>query len=128
MTNPHPITIGAVGVYCIALKTALMSNDKTIIFKKALGVAKTDIIKNILANSLGGPDPVKALDGQYAFTDSKFIEYVGIALQNEPKTTFYELMRGTSFYNSLIGTISRGGRYRHKWVYCWSIIRSILWN
>ena len=96
MTNPNLITIDAVGVYCIAIKTALVTNDKTIIFKKAFAVAKTDKIKTILINSLGDPNPV---------LESKYIGYVGIALQN----AFYELMNGVSFYDSIINIIARGG-------------------
>ncbi|QKF94512.1 ADP-ribosylglycohydrolase [Fadolivirus algeromassiliense] len=105
MTNPNPITVDAVGVYCIALKTALLTRDKKMIFNNAYSAAKTDLVKNIIKLSLSKPEPTFDLTGDIIFTDVKKIGYFGIALQN----AFYELFNGSSFYQSLINIVSKGG-------------------
>jgi ADP-ribosylglycohydrolase len=105
MTNPHPIAIDAVQVYCIAIKTALMTSDKVTIFDKACDTAKTKIVQTILADSLTNPDPVVTTKKTFVKTDSDAMGYLGIALQN----AFYELLNGKSFYESMLNIVSRGG-------------------
>lgn len=105
MTNPSLVAIDAVCVYCIALKSALVTKDKKLIFNKAYATAKTSTIKAILVNALEKPEPTVDLSGDTIPTDGMKIGYLGIALQN----AFYELFWGSHFYSSLINIISRGG-------------------
>jgi len=105
MTNPNPISIDMVKVYCMAIKTALTTNDKKIIIQKAYNVASTKLVKQIISDSIKRPEPVLTLSGEYVAAYSEFMGYAGIALQN----AFYELFNGKSFYSSLVNVISRGG-------------------
>ena len=105
MTNPNEIALDAVVAYCIALKTTLLTQDKKIIYDKIYANIKTDVVKNILYNSLSKPEPVVDPSGESILTDSSKMGYFGIALQN----AFYELFNGISFYSSLVNIISKGG-------------------
>ncbi len=106
MTNPNPIAIDAVKVYVIAIKSAIISNgNKSFVYQNALSTAKTPLIKTILTNARRFPEPVITTDGTQVTTDSSKMGYLGIALQN----TFYELLHGQNFENSLINIIRRGG-------------------
>lgn len=105
MTNPNKITIDAVKVFCVAIKTAILTNDKKQIFDKAYTTAQTYLLKQILKDSLTKPDPIRTYDNQLIKSDSVFMGYCGIAIQN----AFYELLNGKSFYDSLVNIISRGG-------------------
>lgn len=117
VTNPHPIALDATSVYVTAIRTALLTGNKDKTYRAACAAATNGVIKAILKEAKTSPDPVSIwprgitdiVPGQkpktYALTDSNFMGYLGIALQN----TFYELLNGTDFETSLVNIISRGG-------------------
>lgn len=106
MTNPNTIAVDAVIVFCIAIKTALTTNDKQLIFNAAYSIVHTNLIKNILKMAFdGNPEPTILPNGDFTKTNGEHIGYLGIALQN----AFFELIHGKSFYESLCNVISRGG-------------------
>lgn len=105
MTNPSDLTQDAVGVYCIALKSALQSGSRREIYDRAYQVSQNETIRNILRDSLSRPSPVLLPDGSKINTDGSNMGYCGIALQN----AFYELMNGGTFYDSLVSIVKRGG-------------------
>ena len=105
MTNPNELTQDAVAVYCTALKAALQGKTKREIFDAACKVATNPTIREILQDSLKRPEPVLTPSGDHVKTDSSNMGYCGIAIQN----AFYELMNGTSFYESVVNIVKRGG-------------------
>jgi len=105
MTNPNPITIDCVKVYCAAIKMALQTSVRKTIFEHAYDTAKHPLIKQILIDSLTKPLPVLMPNGSHLETYSYNMGYCGIALQN----TFYELINGINFYSSMVNTVIRGG-------------------
>lgn len=105
LTNPNPVAIDAVQVFVVALQTAMNTGDRKLAYDNAFKVAQTDEVRNLLLYSNKRPDPVILSNGRSVSTDSNFMGYLGIALQN----TFYELLHGTSFEQSLVNIISRGG-------------------
>lgn len=105
LTNPNPICIDAVKVFCIALKISIFTKDKQYIFKHAYNASNNSLIKSILGESLIRPDSTLLENGQRTATDIGATGYLGVALQN----AFYELMNGSNFYDSLVNIIKRGG-------------------
>ena len=117
LTNPNPIALDSVSVYVTAIRTAILTGDKQTTYKAACKAATNGVIKQILLAAKESPDPVAIWPrgitdikpGQkpqtFAATDSQFMGYLGIALQN----TFYELLNGNNFETSLVNIISRGG-------------------
>ena len=105
MTNPNELTRDAVGVYCVALKVALQGRDRKTIFDRAYQTSQNETIRRILQDSLESPAPTLLPSGDKIHADGSNMGYCGIALQN----TFYELMNGKSFYDSLVNIVKRGG-------------------
>jgi ADP-ribosyl-[dinitrogen reductase] hydrolase len=106
MTNPNELTQDAVSVYCVALKAALEGQDRKSIFEIASRTSTNPIIQAILQDARVKPSPVLLPDGTRIHgDDSNNMGYCGIALQN----SFYELLNGTSFYESLVNIVKRGG-------------------
>lgn len=105
MTNPSELTQDAVSVYCVALKACLQGQDRKTIFDRAYQTSHDETIRSILRDSLERPGPTILPNGDTTHTDGFNMGYCGIALQN----TFYELMNGRSFYDSLVNIVKRGG-------------------
>lgn len=105
MTNPNELTQDAVSVYCVALKACLQGQDRKTIFDRAYQTSQNETIRSILRDALKHPSPTLLPSGDTIRADASNMGYCGIALQN----TFYELMNGTSFYNSIVNIVKRGG-------------------
>lgn len=106
ITNPNPITVNAVQVYVIAVKLALMTNNKEYIFEQTLKYAKNSLIAKMLIHTKQGKKGFLLSDGMVFYNaDSKFQGYFGVAFM----MAFYELFHGNSFENSLINIIKYGG-------------------
>lgn len=105
MTNPNELTQDAVAVYCVALKAALEGDNKGRIFRQAYDTSKNETIRSILRDSRTSGSRILHPNEGYVKTDGSGMGYCGIALQN----TFYELMNGTSYHDSLVDIIKRGG-------------------
>jgi ADP-ribosyl-[dinitrogen reductase] hydrolase len=104
MTNPSEIAIDAVVVYVLSVRYSITSYSRTEIWEYALSKAKTDTVKGFLTGAYKKIRIVTREDGVSLSTDQN-IGYLGHAFQN----SFYELLHGTSFYNSIVNVISLGG-------------------
>ena len=109
ITHSNQIAIDANIVYMTALYTALRTNNKHEILNTAMSVCKTNVVKEILfiaQNKKIYKTPVYyGKDMKYVMPDSQQSGYLGIALHH----TFYELLHGDNFHDSLINIISKGG-------------------
>ena len=105
MTNPNELTQDAVSVYCVALKACLQGQDRKTIFDRAYQTSQNETIRSILRDALKRPSPTLLPSGDTIRADGSNMGYCGIALQN----TFYELMNGKSFYDSIVNIVKRGG-------------------
>lgn len=105
LTNPNPIALDAVSVYVTAIQTAILTGDPLKTYDAALESATTKDIQDLLVAAVEKPDPIKLSDGKEVSTDSQFMGYLGVALQN----AFYELLNTDSFEQALVNIISRGG-------------------
>lgn len=108
MTNPNPIAIDAVKVFCMAIKTLLLGGNKFDAYRIALSVAQTELVKKILLGAQRSPfgAPLLGNRAKECTTHDDICKgYLGIALRN----AFYELLHGKSFYDSMVNTVARGG-------------------
>ncbi len=106
MTNPHPATVNAVQVYVIAVKTAILTNNRSTIFDEAIRYVDNDLVYKIMQRAKRGEKKFVLLDGKEIETaDGQYMGYFGIAFQ----MAFYEILHGKSFYDSLVNVISQGG-------------------
>ncbi len=106
MTNPNPITINAVQVYVMAIKTALLINDRQKIFEEAKKYVKKELIYKLMKRAKNKESGFLLSDGKIIDkADGKYMGYFGIAFQ----MAFYELLYGNSFYDSMLHVISQGG-------------------
>lgn len=106
LTNPNPVAIDATGVYVVAIKSLLENGSKFMAYEKALKTAKTKTIRQCLKDADITPDKIRLSDSdQTVSVASQFMGYLCIALQN----TFYELLHGEDFYESICNIVLRGG-------------------
>ena len=106
MTNPNKQTINAVQVYVIAIKTALSTNNRLRVFDEALKYVKEPLIYKIMMRAKNKEKGFLLSDGNiFKTSDEKYMGYFGVAFQ----MTFYELLHGKSFYDSMVNVVSQGG-------------------
>jgi ADP-ribosylglycohydrolase len=110
LTHPNTICKEACYAYTLAIKFILEGNEKTKIYDKILSLIKIPRIQIILRDARYRAEPVYIIkdfsEETYVKTDDKKYQgYIGIALQN----SFYELLNGTNFEDSLINILKRGG-------------------
>jgi len=111
LTHPNPNIVSVSIIYIKAIINALKGLSKEKIYEKAIEDSKSNPnVYVILLDSKIRPEPTVAWINpeqvKFVNTDSlQFQGYFGVALQN----TFYELMNGKSFEDSLINIIKRGG-------------------
>jgi len=123
MTHSHPNVVDATQVYVLAIRDALLGLEKIHILERARGNAQSRLVKDIVHNSLESPYPdiVNPITGgvdKRVKNDERHIGYFGIALQN----ALYELMNGTSFYDSLVAVVKRGGDTDTNAAICGSLL------
>jgi ADP-ribosyl-[dinitrogen reductase] hydrolase len=104
LTNPSEISQDAVAVYVTALQTAMLTGDKYLVYAEAIRVAKTKTVIDLLTSAIKCAEPIQ-IGKKKELTQGPNMGYFGIALQN----AFYELMNGTSYEDSLVRIIRRGG-------------------
>lgn len=104
LTNPNPVCIDGVFVFNVAIRCILLGGTKEEAYAAAVANCTTDEIRACLdmARTTAEKIPV---DGTFARTDSHYQGYIGVAIQN----AFYELLNGTSFYESIKAIVLRGG-------------------
>jgi len=106
LTHPSKIIADATWIYLYCIILILDNKTKNQIYESLLKEAKTPKVYTILLDSFKRPDPVVINDSIFDTTDSlKYQGYFGIALQN----CLYEFFNGTSYYESLLSIIKRGG-------------------
>jgi ADP-ribosylglycohydrolase len=111
LTHPNPNISSSCIIYVRAIINALKGLSKDKIYEKAIIDAKSNPnVYVILLDSKIRPEPtvawINSEQVKFINTDSlQFQGYFGVALQN----AFYELLNGTSFEESLINIIKRGG-------------------
>ena len=108
LTNPHPLAIEAVQVYCSAIRVGILTGMATDAYSEALKVAKKGglIEKIITRGALKGTNEVELSDDNIVSLDSgEKIGYLGIALTH----AFRELMNYESFEKSMERILRYGG-------------------
>lgn len=107
LTHGDQLVWYASTAYALAIGSLIKYGNKNIAYQLSCNFAHNvdPLLYRILKMAKLRPQPVECSDGQYATTDSSKAGYLGIALQN----SFYELLNGTSFAQSLVNVVKRGG-------------------
>lgn len=104
LTNPNPITLDAVSVYVVAIRTAILTGDAKASHEAAKKRANTKEVLNLLTMAETTSE-VKLSNGRIVEPDGSMMGYFGIALQ----LAFYHLLKGSSYEHALMDVIIRGG-------------------
>jgi ADP-ribosylglycohydrolase len=104
LTNPNKHTIDAVRVYVTIIASLVNSVDKIAAIKNGFKVAKTTLVQQLIIDSEKTADTVMMENGKRTTADQN-MGYFGIALTN----ALYELRHGTSFSQSLVNIVKKGG-------------------
>lgn len=106
LTHPHELATEASKVFCIAIKTGILTGNSSAAYNNAVRTAKSDILKEILYSAKQGSDEIPLSDGLHIdIKNQTHIGYLGVALLH----AFRELIYFESFEKSMYNVMAYGG-------------------